>query len=261
MSCTSALSYAYPDPLFCLPSRGVRTEFRNPHYDERYPETGVAPSTADDPSKLPVEHADFAPEEHCPPTLLFPESRSKGRRTRRVTQDCEPEAKPSSKRAATSPPDSKDACRESEQDAKKDKGANKGKQKAKAAKSEWDTTDEEDNAEEEQVLQLPRTPPPRRSPRLARRAAVTKLALKDPFAPLASTSKTKADTRKEIKVKPTPRITKVEVQVTEVRKETTVKSMPRIVEKHSEPDKRSGGPREKAKVDMPVLDEEDNPFL
>lgn len=134
-----------------LSSRGVRTEFTNPLYDPAYPETGVAPERDDDPHKLPLEHPEFEAEERCPPKMLFAEARKPSRRRRHVSPPIEASEKLSAKKARS-----------------------KGKQTAPKQKSEWDTTDEEDNAPEqpEEVFKLPRTPPPRRSPRLARFAAV-----------------------------------------------------------------------------------------
>ena len=58
----------------------MRTEFINPLYDPRYPETGIAPPGEDDPSSLPVEDPEFEPELVCPPKLLFAEARTKTRR-------------------------------------------------------------------------------------------------------------------------------------------------------------------------------------
>lgn len=60
-------------------SRGVRTEFDNPLYDPKYPDTGVPPPDVDNPSKLPPEHPDFEAEPYCPPKLLFPEAHAKSR--------------------------------------------------------------------------------------------------------------------------------------------------------------------------------------
>ncbi|KAJ3550392.1 hypothetical protein NM688_g5089 [Phlebia brevispora] len=72
-------------PTITYVFRGVRTEFDNPLYDPRYPETGVAPPDADsdNPSKLPPEHPDFEEEGYCPPKLLFPEAHKKAKRKRR----------------------------------------------------------------------------------------------------------------------------------------------------------------------------------
>lgn len=115
-------------------------------YNPKYPETGVAPPGEDDSSKLDPADPNFEPDEHCPPKLLFPVAQKKSRRRRHVTPDNEPDVKPPTKKV-------------------------KGKLK-ETGKSEWDTTDEEDNGEDgpeqEAELALPRTPEPRRSPRLAR---------------------------------------------------------------------------------------------
>jgi len=56
--------------------RGVRGTFPNPLYDH---ERGrpISPSTR---SRLPIEHPDFSPSQHCPPKLLFPRARTSKRK-------------------------------------------------------------------------------------------------------------------------------------------------------------------------------------
>ena len=144
-------------PHFFPPSRGVRAKYANPLFDPNYPETGIAPPSENDPANLDPRDPDFEPDEHCPPQLLFPAAHRKSRRRRHVTPDGD---KPATKKA-------------------------RDKQKEKQ-KSEWDTTDEEDNApdELEQAIEfeLPKTPEPRRSPRLAK-AAIAKAQIQVHAAP------------------------------------------------------------------------------
>lgn len=114
-------------------------------YDPSHPETGVPPSRPDSPSNLAPDDPEFSPKEYCPPRILFPEARTRRKSRADPTSDDD--------EAVLATP--------------KGKGKPQGKkprvQLAKPVRSEWDTSDEEDNAE------LPSTPkalapvtPPRR---------------------------------------------------------------------------------------------------
>ena len=101
-------------------------------FDHRFPETGVAPPDPNAPPNLPIDHDDYEADEACPPQVLFPEAHAKARRRRKL------EAEVSTSKTA------------------------RGKQpRKKAEKSEWDTTDEEDNVPDLPPMPLPRTPPRR----------------------------------------------------------------------------------------------------
>lgn len=192
----------------------------------------MPPPSADDPANLDPEDPDFEADEHCPPKLLFASSKKVARRRRRVAKESETD------------------------DKSKAKGKGRQTRAPPKEKSEWDTTDEEDNGDdvEEPEVDFPRTPSPRRSPRLAR-VAPAKAAV--------------AITR--------------EVREVRVKEETRVpaRAAPKMPEKdRSDPAKRAFGPRDKPaqRVEPPVArapapvaaparrsapqeDPEENPFL
>ncbi|GJE86764.1 hypothetical protein PsYK624_028450 [Phanerochaete sordida] len=256
--------------------RGVRTEFINPLYDPEHPETGVDPSS-EALSKLPVEHEEFEPSEHILPKRLFAAPKKASRRRRDATPPGEASEKLTAKKARA-----------------------KGKAPAPKQKSEWDTSDEEDNAAPEQpdALALPRTPPPRRSPRIAGKAkakdaelrATPRIPEKDrsdpakrafgvhdkPAAPakarapepvvarVAEVREVRTETR--VKVVPaTPRHRPDESEsetveeVHEVRETTHVKVASRHVARPAAPRAKARSPPKAAPV--PVEDAEENPFL
>ena len=170
--CRSRLIY------FAFYSRGVRTIFDNPLYDPRYPETGVPPPDAADPSKLPVEDPDFEAEAYCPPKLLFPQAHAKSRRKRRgaavKTLDEESDAESSgsedegvgkgkAKAAGTSSAGTSRQAETADVVSSKGKDRHLAKKTAKkAVPSEWDTTDEEDEGGEDEAFTPPgRIPLPR----------------------------------------------------------------------------------------------------
>ncbi|EKM56840.1 uncharacterized protein PHACADRAFT_254178 [Phanerochaete carnosa HHB-10118-sp] len=269
-------------PTITYVFRGVRTEFINPLYDPKYPETGVAPERDDAPSKLPPEHVDFEPDEHVLPTKLFATDKKSGRRRRHVMPPSEADEKPPAKKARA-----------------------KGKQPAPKQKSEWDTSDEEDNTETKEQpdeLTLPRTPSLRRSPRLARPQAEGKeraeifnltrevhttprLPEKDrsdpakrafgvhdmpPPPPKARAPEpdlvVKVDevreVRRETRVKvtpPTPRLESEVEEVHEVRETTHVKVASSLPSRAVAPQTKPKTPPEAAVV--PVEDVDENPFL
>ncbi|KAH8076004.1 hypothetical protein BXZ70DRAFT_711149 [Cristinia sonorae] len=131
-------------PTITYVFRGVKAEFKNPLHDPSNP-TGVPDLEPGDPSTLPVSDREFSPDPYCPPKLLFPEARKLDHarlrkrkapataRSRSGSDEPEkrPVAGPSTPKRPSTPPSQ----------------TAKGRSRSRsAAKSEWDTSDEEDEA-------------------------------------------------------------------------------------------------------------------
>lgn len=100
-----------------LCSRGTKTYFHNPLYKP----PGEEASDEEDRSRLPENHLDFSPSDACPPKLLWPEARTRdhARRHRRG-------AAPHHSSTPSTP-----------------KRASRRKTSEERVRSEWDSTDDE----------------------------------------------------------------------------------------------------------------------
>ncbi|KAI0700173.1 hypothetical protein BC835DRAFT_1412192 [Cytidiella melzeri] len=201
-------------PTLTYVFRGVRQEFENPLYDPRYPETGVAPDGGpDSPSNLPPQDPNFSPKEYCPPTVLFREARTQSKRRAEVESDDEHVVEASTRA----------------------KGKLTGKKSRtqpehKRQKSEWDTSDEEEE------LNFPSTPKAKTPVTPGRgRAATAAFAAAKPLSHRRTTAK----------------VTEVVVEAPRTRSRTRIGSAsvaPAIPQKdRSDPARRAFGPRGRAK--------------
>lgn len=129
----------------------MKAEFHNPLHDPAHPDGHVPSPTDDDPSSLPVDDLEFSPTPFCPPKLLFPEARrgnhARLMRSSKRKGDDDGEKKPEKKVERDEAEDEGPSTPKPRQ--KSRTAPTQGKQTARsrsrsAHKSEWDTSDEED---------------------------------------------------------------------------------------------------------------------